>query len=75
MIASPGGISHHQEPAVRPPEANASSVMMPQEMLSGSSSPRSDSVVFARIESATVRIAFARMTGCSRTRQGRRYRA
>ena len=60
---TPGGMIHHQYPAESAPAWNASLMMPPHEMLFGSPSPKSESVVSARIDSATVRTVFAKITG------------
>jgi hypothetical protein len=62
-MQTPGGISHHHRPAVSAPASNASKMMPPHEVLLGSPSPSSASVVSARIDSATVSTVLAKITG------------
>src|SRR5918996_1972502 len=62
-MATPGGTSHHQFPAVPAPAPNADSRIVPHEVLSGSPRPRNDSVVSERMAMATSRTVLAKMSG------------
>src|SRR3954449_5673009 len=60
-MQTPGGISHHHQPAVIAPPVNAFSMIRPHEI--PDDRPRIASVVSARIASATIKIVFANSTG------------
>jgi hypothetical protein len=62
-MATPGGTSHHQFPAVAAPALNAPSRMVPHDTLVGSPSPRNDSVLSERMAMATRSTVLAKIMG------------
>ena len=54
---------YHHASRVTAPDSKASSSILPQDALSGSPSPRNESVASERITTGTVSVVFARISG------------